>query len=73
MRFRWDRVGRLALPLSIAGLVMAVLMNELGLSRLWAVPIGLWCAVQVQNGMNARERAHEQNQRQAQVEKSKKS
>ena len=52
MRFRLENIPKLALPLSVAVLVAVVLMNELDFSRLWAVPIGLWCALQVQNSMN---------------------
>ena len=57
MRFHLDRLPRLALPLAVALLVTRVLINELELSRLWAVPAGLWCAVQVQYRMNARTEA----------------
>ena len=53
MKFRLENIPRLALPLSVAVLVAVVLMNEAGFSRLWAVPVGLWCAVQVQHRMNA--------------------
>lgn len=52
MRFNVDRLPRLALPLSIAALVTVVLTTEFGFGRLWAVPAGLWVAVQVQNRMN---------------------
>ena len=75
MRINWERLPRLALPLSMALLVGKVLMNELGFSRLWAVPCGLWVAVQVQHFMQRREMAvaaaNEQQQQQQQTDKSK--
>ena len=52
MKFHWERLPRLALPASIALLVAVVLMQEFEFSRLWAVPAGLWVAVQVQHRMN---------------------
>ena len=55
MRFNWERLPRLALPLSMALLVTMVLMQEFELSRFWAVPAGLWVAVQMQNIINDRQ------------------
>jgi hypothetical protein len=48
MRFHWQRLPRLVLPIMIAFLLSMILMQELGLSRLTAVPIGLWIALQYQ-------------------------
>ena len=57
MRFRWERLfsKALLLPVSIAVLVAQFLVYEFELSRMWAVPAGLWVAVQVQHRMNARQ------------------
>ena len=57
MKFYWERLPRIAAPIAVAVLVAVVLMNEFELSRLWAVPAGLWVAVQVQHRMNARQAA----------------
>ena len=54
MRFRLENLPKLALPLAVALLVGVVLVQELSLSRAWAIPAGLWCGLQVQYRMNAR-------------------
>ena len=57
MTIRWENLPSrtLWLPVSVAVLVAVVLMNEFELSRLWAVPVGLWVGVQVQYRMNRNE------------------
>lgn len=57
MKINWERLPRLAGPVAVAVFVAVFLMDEFELSRLWAVPIGLWVAVQVQNYMNMRAQA----------------
>ena len=48
MRFRWDRLHRLLVPVAIAVLVYNFLRVEFGLSRLMSMPAGLFVARQVQ-------------------------
>ena len=49
MQFHWNRLGRLGIPLAIAFTFAAILQEIFGLSRLTAVPAGLWVAVQINN------------------------
>ena len=56
MKIHLERLPRLALPIAVAFLVGAVLMQEFELSRMWAVPAGLWCGLQVQNYFNRQEK-----------------
>ena len=57
MKINWERVPRILGPLAVAVFVAVVLMNEFDFSRLWAVPAGLFAAVQLQNLMNSRNEA----------------
>ena len=54
MRVHWDRIGRLTVPLAIAFGVAILLQELFDLSRAWAVPAGLWIAVQYNNVKNAK-------------------
>ena len=49
MRINWDRLPRLIAPLTVAASIAAFLVIELELARAWAVPIGLFVAVQLQH------------------------
>jgi hypothetical protein len=48
MEFHWHRLPRLLRPLGVAAVVAFFLMYELEVSRFWAVPGGLFVAVQLQ-------------------------
>lgn len=49
MRFHWDRLGRLGVPLAIAALFAIILQELVGVAPRWAIPAGLWVALQVNN------------------------
>jgi hypothetical protein len=49
MRIHWNRIGRLGAPLGIAFIIAAFLQEVFDLSRLTAVPVGLWVAVRFNN------------------------
>ena len=49
MHFHWEYIGRLGLPLAIAALVAITMEDAFGIARRWAIPAGLWVAVQSNN------------------------
>ena len=48
MRVNFSRFPALLKATSVAFLIAALLIRELGVSRFWAVPAGLYVAVQLQ-------------------------